>query len=182
MKAKKIYLVKNNKNVGISIGSNQALDVIHSKINPEVVCKIDNDAMFLTSGWLEKMMDLHKSNRMLILSPYIQGLRDAPGGAPREEYGMVKGEYLGLTRHIGGIVHFADARAYKDFRWSENDVLHGAQDLELSNYLRSKGYLHAYLENYYCSHGESGTEAQKLQYPSYFERRKIEKTKPYEGK
>lgn len=179
--AYKANITFNEDNKGISIASNQALDAMKSD-KPDIIVKVDNDAMFLTDGWLKRMVDLWKSNRMLVMSTYIQGLRENPGGAPREEYGMVKGEYLGLTRHIGGIVHFADARAYKDFRWSEKDVLHGAQDLELSNYLRAKGYTHGYLENFYCSHGESGTEAQKLQYPSYFERRKIEKTKPYEGK
>ena len=179
--AHKANITFNEDNKGISIASNQALDAMNEgRESPDIIVKVDNDAMFLTDGWLKRMVELWKSNRMLVMSTYIQGLKDNPGGAPREEYGMIKGEYLGLTRHIGGIVHFADARAYKDFRWSEKDVLHGAQDLELSNYLRSKGYLHAYLENFYTSHGESGTEAQKLQYPEYFERRKSEKTKPYE--
>ena len=174
-----VNLTLNEDNKGISIASNQALDAMQEGRNkPDIIVKIDNDALFLTDGWLKRMVDLWKSNRMLVMSPYIQGLKDNPGGAPREEYGMVKGEYLGLTRHIGGIVHFADARAYKNFRWSESDTLHGVQDLELSNYLRTKGYLHAYLENYYCEH-MYGTEGQHKMFPEYFEKRKLEKTISY---
>jgi glycosyltransferase involved in cell wall biosynthesis len=169
----------NEDNKGISIASNQALKEINGKF--DIVVKVDNDAFFLTKGWLKRMVDLWKANRMLVMSPYIQGLKDNPGGAPREDYGMVKGEYLGLTRHIGGIVHFVDANAYKDFRWDERSTLHGVQDLELSNYLRTRGYLHCYLENFYAEH-LLGTEGQHKAYPEYFERRKSEKQKAYGDK
>lgn len=171
----RISTKKYNKNHGISIASNFALDRLKEY---DIIVKVDNDALFLTKGWLKKMVDIWKSNRMIVMSPYIQGLKDNPGGAIREEYGMVKGEYLGLTRHIGGIVHFADAKAYKNFRWDESATLHGVQDLELSNYLRLSGYLHAYLENFYCEH-MYGTEGQHKMYPEYFERRRKEKTEAY---
>lgn len=159
-------------NMGISIASNYAIKELKDF---DIIVKVDNDAIFLTKGWLKRMVELWKSNRMLVMSPYVQGLKDNPGGAPRQEYGMVKGEYLGLTRHIGGIVHFADSRAYREFKWDEKDTLHGVQDLELSNYLNKQGYLHAYLENYFVTHGPSGTDQQKKDYPEYFERRILEK-------
>jgi glycosyltransferase involved in cell wall biosynthesis len=160
------------KNHGISIASNYAIDSLK---DCDIIVKVDNDALFLTKGWLKRMVELWKSNRMLIMSPYIQGLKDNPGGAPRQDYGMIKGEYLGLTRHIGGIVHFADARAYRDFRWSKDDTLHGMQDLELSNYLNKSGYLHAYMENFNVEH-MYGTEGQHKMYPDYFRKRSWEKS------
>lgn len=171
----KVSTKKYTKNHGISIASNYALDSLKDY---DIIVKVDNDALFLTKGWLKRMVDIWKSNRMMVLSCYIQGLKDNPGGAPRGDYGMVKGEYLGLTYHIGGICHFVDAKAYKDFRWNVKSPLHGMQDTELSLYLRKIGYQHAYLENFYCEHVD-GTLGQHNKFPDYFERRKSEKTKPY---
>ena len=173
----KANITFNEDNKGISIASNMLLDEIGK--SADIIVKVDPDAIFLTKGWLKRMVELWKANRMLVLSTYIQGLIQSAGGAPREDYGMIKGEYLGLTRHVGGIVHFVDAKAYKDFRWSPKDTLHGVQDLELSNYLRTKGYQHAYMENFYTSHGESGTQAMQDKYKEYFLRRKEEKQKSY---
>lgn len=167
----------NGENKGISVASNQALEYCKEY---DIIVKVDNDCLFLTDGWLAKMVEIWKSTRMLVMSPYIQGLRDNPGGAERMDYGQLKGELLGLTRHIGGICHFVDAKAYENFRWDEEGFLHGVQDLELSQYLESIGYKHAYLENYFCEHYE-GTDGQHARYPQYFERRKTEKRTRYEG-
>lgn len=163
------------KNHGISIASNFAVNNLKDY---DIIVKVDNDCLFLTKGWLKRMVDLWKSNRMLVMSCYIQGLKDNPGGAPRGDYGMVKGEYLGLTYHIGGICHFVDKHAYDKFRWDEKSPLHGLQDLELSQYLKKQGYQHCYLENYYAEHID-GTEGQHKKFADYFERRKAEKTIPY---
>lgn len=168
----------NGENRGISVASNQALELIVG--NYDIVVKVDNDCLFLSDNWLARMVELWKANHMLVLSPYVQGLKDNPGGAPRLTYGMVKNELLGLTRHIGGICHFADVGAYKDFRWDDDSFLHGVQDLELSHYLVEQGYQHAYLENYFVEHMD-GTEGQHKRYPAYFERRKVEKTTKYES-
>jgi len=86
---------------------------------------------------------------------------------------------IGVTRHLGGICHFVDAKVYKTFRWNEDSTLHGIQDLELSRYLVSMGYGMGYLENYFCEH-KDGTGGQEIKYKEYFERRKIEKTTKYD--
>lgn len=165
---------KDNK--GISIASNQALDDIGKDY--DIIMKVDNDCLFLTEGWLKKMVEIWETNHMLALSCYVQGLVDNPGGAPRLGYGTIKDELLGMTRHIGGICHFVSAKAYKDFRWDEDSPLHGVQDLELSHYLLNNGYQMGYLENYFCEHID-GTEGQHKRYPDYFERRKDEKVMSY---
>jgi GT2 family glycosyltransferase len=172
----KVNLKTYTKNHGISITSNYAIKQLKEY---DIIVKVDNDAIFLTKGWLKRMVELWKSNRMLVMSPYVQGLKDNPGGAPRGDYGIVKGEYLGLTYHIGGMVHFADSHAYDGFKWDETTFYHGEQDKELSIYLNSRGYQHCYLENFYASHGDGGTEAQFKHYPEYFERRKWEKSHRY---
>ena len=175
----KAHLIENKKNVGISKGSNQALDAIGDKF--DVIMKVDPDCLFITPNWLKTMVKIYKSNHKIALSCYIQGLKDNPGGAPREFYGYLfeEHEQLGFSKHLGGICHFVSARAYNDFRWDENSFLHGQQDLELSMYLNSRGYAMAYMENYFAEHYE-GKEGQHARYPKYFERRKIEKSTKYE--
>lgn len=186
------HLVLNLHNVGISHASNQALDaILESKTgdvtNPpirpyyDIIIKVDNDCLFLTDGWLKKMVEIWKSNHMMALSCYVQGLRDNPGGAPRIGYGKIKGELIGMTKHIGGICCFTDASAYEAFRFDEMMPKHGMQDLESSQNLIFKGFQMGYLENYYCSHGPQGTEQQQKDFPDYFERRQLEKTQRYEA-
>lgn len=136
--------------------------------------KVDNDCLFLTHEWLEKMVELWGANRRMALSPYVQGLRDNPGGAPRIGYGELCGELIGITRHLGGISHFVGADAYDLFRWDETQPLHGIQDLEFSNFLLKNGWQMGYLENYFVEHID-GTDGQAKRYPEYFERRKQEK-------
>lgn len=170
----------NGSNHGISRASNEALEDIGKGY--DIVMKVDNDAVFQTEGWLKRMVDLYKSNHRIVLSCYITGLKDNPGGAQRNGFGMLKGELIGMTRHLGGITHFVSADAYKEFRWPDDDMLHGFQDLYFSNYLLSQGYQMGYMENYYCSHGPMGTEGQYEDYKDYFERRKKEKTVAYDKK
>lgn len=172
--ATKVILNQDNK--GISIASNQALDMIGDDY--DIIMKVDNDCLFLTDGWLAKMVEIWETNHMLALSCYIQGLKDNPGGSPRIVYGTIKDELIGMTRHLGGICHFVSAKAYDDFRWDEDSPLHGVQDLEFSNYLLSQGYQMGYLENYFSEHFE-GTEGQHKRYPNYFEKRRDEKVMSY---
>jgi glycosyltransferase involved in cell wall biosynthesis len=167
------------KNVGISKASNMIIDLI-KKGDYQCVVKWDNDCIGLTKGWLTKMVDIWVSNRKIALSCYVQGLVDNPGGAIRLGYGTIKGELIGVTKHLGGICHFVDIHAYDDFRWEENAFLHGIQDMEMSQYLLFHGWSQGYLENFYVSHGPKGTAQQKKDYKEYFERRVHEKTVRYE--
>lgn len=173
--------IYNEKNRGISAASNQAIESIMNGegVKYDIIGKVDNDCFFLTEGWLAKIVDIWKVNHRIALSPYVQGLKGNPGGAQRLDYGVVKGEYLGLTRHLGGICHFVDASAYRDFRWDEQGFLHGVQDVEFSQYLLLKGFQMGYLENYFVEHYK-GTDGQHKDYPEYFERRKAEKTTRYQ--
>lgn len=166
-------------NVGISKASNKAIEEI-KKRDFDIIVKWDNDCIGLTEGWLAKMVDIWKSNHMFVLSCYVQGLNDNPGGVPRVGYGTVKGELLGVTTHLGGICHFADAHAYDEFRWDENSFLHGVQDMEISQWLKFHNYSMGYLENYFVSHGPHGSKLQKEDYPEYFQRRVKEKQTRYE--
>lgn len=172
----KVHLILNKDNKGIAIASNQAINAMND--NYDIIIKSDNDAYYKSDGWLETMVKIWRCNKMIALSCYIEGLRDNPGGAQRLMYGELKGEQIGVTRHLGGICHFVDARAYKNWRWDEGATLHFMSDLVFSNYLLSIGYGMGYLENWFCEH-KDGTAGQEVKYKDYFERRKLERTTSY---
>jgi glycosyltransferase involved in cell wall biosynthesis len=174
-------IILNPDNRGISIASNQALDLMGARFGRyRIIVKFDNDCICLSDDWLKKMVEIWSANHRLAMSPFVQGLKDSPGGAPRLAYGTICGELMGMTKHLGGICHFVDASGYKGFTWPEDEQLHGMQDLEFSQHLLFQGFQMGYLENYYVSHGPLGTEAQYQDYPEYFERRKQEKVTRYE--
>lgn len=175
------HITHQGENVGISIASNYCLDWIKETDKFDIIVKADNDCLFLSDGWLAKMVDLWNRNHRMAYSCYIQGLRDNPGGAPRIDYGTIGDELIGITKHLGGICHFVDAHGYDYFRWDESEALHGIQDMELSVHLLKEGYRMGYLESYFAEHYE-GTAGQEARYPEYFNRRKLEKVTKYEPK
>lgn len=168
----------NKENVGISKGSNQALDLIGDDYS--LIIKTDNDCEFLTDNWLKDIVDFYEKQRRFILSPRVEGLRDNPGGVPRTQYIYVGEHFLGLAPHLGGICCIAPSSIYEKFRWEEDDFLHGDQDYVFSQYAIKNGYMLAYLENIIVEHQE-GTILQQKKYPDYFEARKKQKTTRYKG-
>ena len=78
-KDKDVQLIINADNKGISVASNQAVDWAMDQ-KYDIIVKVDNDAIFKTKGWLNKMVRIWKGNRKLALSCYISGLEDNPGG------------------------------------------------------------------------------------------------------
>jgi len=146
----KARVIKNKKNIGISKASNQALDLIGDDY--DIIMKLDNDAEFMTDGWLEAIVDIWKINKMFVLSPRVEGLMDNPGGVPRSRYTYCGEYYLGVTIHLGGISVAAPKEAYEGFRWNEDDFLHGEQDIIFSNHVRKNKYTMAYIEEFAIEH------------------------------
>lgn len=171
-------MLRNAENVGISLGSNQAIDRI-MKEDYDIIIKYDPDCLSLTHGWIKEIVELYKRNMMMCLSPYPEGLRDNPGGAPRINYWKVNKHLIGITNHLGGFCHVAPSSVYKKFRWDDKQPLHGIQDLELSQWLNKNGYLMGYVEDLRVEHYE-GTDGQHKRYPEYFELRKKEKVTFYD--
>jgi len=166
-----------DKNVGISKGSNLAVEMILKKGDYDIIFKVDNDTIMKTEDWLERMVDLWQRNKMLALSPYIEGLRDNPGGAPRIAYTTIGKEYLGITQHLGGCFIGVRREAYENYRWKENSFLHGEQDLEFSRYLLDNRYMLAYVEGIKAEHN---TQKQEERFKDYFQQRKIARQTKYE--
>lgn len=160
------------KNIGISKGSNLALDTIGKDF--DYIIKIDNDCEVLTDDWLKRLLYIYQAHRKIILSPYVEGLIDNPGGAPRIMYKTVRDHFLGITSHIGGIFTMAHQSAYDGFRWDEDDFLHGMQDTVFCQEMQKRDFLIAYVEDIRCAHIDS-TDGQKKKYPEYFTLRRKEK-------
>lgn len=176
VEAGNIVVVYNEKNAGITGASNQALDMIRDVIgNPtQIIIKVDNDCEFMTKNWLEDLVELWMRNHRLYMSPYPEGLVSNPGGAPRTGVGYIDRFMVEITKHIGGLLSFSDARLYKDFRWSDQ-FLHGNQDSEISRYATAHGFMPCYISKHRIMHMDT-TAGQQAKFPDYFERRKKEKT------
>jgi len=169
------YYSGSSENKGLSFASNYLLDkAIEYGKNYDIIIKADNDCEFRTIGWLEIQIDLWKRNHMLYMSPYVEGLVDNPGGAPRVGQSFIGPYYVEVTAHIGGICAMVDAKAYKHFRWKD-EWMHGNQDREASVEFGKMGYMPMYVPMHRVMHMDS-TEGQKAKYPDYFERRKLEKS------
>lgn len=177
-------VIFNEKNVGISKASNQALEAIGKDY--DIIIKVDNDCAFLTENWLKRIVDIFRCTGKGVMSPYVGGLMENPGGVPRKRidnpeqtpFGHIGDEFIGFVPHLGGICIAAPAAAYEGFRWKDNDFYHGIQDLEFSQNCLRKGLLLFYLENVKVEHQDS-TSGQEERFPDYFERRKKEKITKY---
>lgn len=171
-------LILNPENVGISKGSNQALDAIGDGY--DVIVKIDNDCELQTEGLVAAIAMIFERNRRLIISPNVEGLIDNAGGVPRVGHAQMGPFLLGFVEHLGGISCAAPAEMYKIFRWKDEDFLHGMQDTIFSQAARQIGYTMAYLEDQRVMHIDS-TYGQKEKFPEYFEKRKEEKITKYKA-
>ena len=161
-----------DSNVGIAKGWNDAIDLIKQHGEYDLVIKIDNDAEMLSENWLKDMVSIYERNVNVILSPYVEGLEDSPGGVLRQRggqdpYVMINDKVLGFVPYLGGIVWAAPMRLYKDFKFPEG--IQGNKDYFISQYAVGLGYHLFYMEELRVSHIE-GTKGQKEKYPEYFKR------------
>lgn len=181
-----VKLSKENK--GLTHASNACIDWITNTTDTkkkkttksvvphdyQIIGKVDNDVEFLTQSWLEDFVDMWKKNHRLYMGPYPEGLVDHPGGPWRLGFATIGGEYVELTDHLSGLCAFIDAKAYKNFRWTDK-FLHGQQDGEASQAFVAQGYSPVILPRHRVQHMDT-TAGQQEKYPEYFERRKKEKT------
>ena len=172
-----VQIKLNEKNVGISEGSNQALDMIGDEY--DLIMKVDNDCEFITNDWLKDFVEVFEAQSKAVISPRVEGLRDSPGGVPRTQYIYIGEEVFGIAPHLGGISVIAPADIYKKFRWETNDFLHGEQDYTFSQFAIKNGYLLLYSEAHIVEH-MYGTEGQEKRDPDYWTKRKVEKVTKYE--
>lgn len=169
-----VILLRSEENLGISRGTNYVLDNIAKNLRPDVIVKFDNDCVILDDGCLDLCIAEVVQEDQLVLSPYVEGLVQNKGGAPRVAHDVGRG--IGFTEHIGGIVTVASWRAWVDFMKLGGHAvpapLHGNQDSEFSSKLRSVGYVFGYKEDVRVLHAD---RAEDSEYPEYHVLRKKEK-------
>lgn len=167
----KLFIEENKENVGLAAGWNQAIDFIRKTGEYDIIIKVDNDAQMLTEGWLKAMVDLFERNTTLVLSPYVEGLENSPGGVMRQRlsgdspYFLINDMVLGTVPNLGGICFAHVIDLVKD--WKFDTSFEGNKDYLLSRYARSIGYSLFYMEEYRIWHID-GTSGQHEKYPEYF--------------
>lgn len=187
----KVFYHRNEKNVGIAKAWNQAADLIAGKMaapqrtDYDILIKIDNDCEMMSEGWLKEMIEIFERNRMVVLSPYVEGLEDSPGGVLRQRSGkdpyvLINDRVLGVVPNLGGICFAAPRELYKDFRFEASSFYAGNKDYMLSIYARQNGYTLFYMEELRCYHID-GTLGQQKRYPDYFAEKKELDAKKYDA-
>jgi glycosyltransferase involved in cell wall biosynthesis len=165
----KCTLIEEEKNIGIAKGWMKLVDRV--KKDYQIVIKIDNDCEMMTNNWLKDMIEVFESNKRVILSPYIEGLDNSPGGVIRSRpdgkspYVLITDRVMGMVPNLGGIVFASPVELYEGFSFPED--LEGNKDYYLSQYARSLGYNLLYMEEYRAAHIDS-TAGQHAKYPEYF--------------
>src|SRR3990167_2772886 len=163
-KIAKENLILNAGNKGVPIAYNQALEKIRGKY--DIVVFTDNDCEFIQAKWLEAMLDVYLRNKRFAMSPYVEGLRDNPGGAPRIDYTTIGEHTIGYAMHMGQICMFVPMKALEDWQFDANSFKHGAQSFQLKKVLQERGYVLAYLEDVKVKHSDT-TGGQEKKYPQY---------------
>lgn len=171
------HVILNRKNLGISKASNQALDVITYMGGYEYIIKVDNDCDFIDPNWLDGLLDV-ELEKPGIYSPYVGGLRENKGGAPRIGLENIANHPVGITRVLGGICTIAPAYLFKTFRFTEKGkpYIWGA----MAELCEKSGLPCGYVEDVSVEHMDT-TDGQEAKYPKYFIKRKEERTTIYAG-
>lgn len=184
LKTQNCKVIENPKNVGIARGWNQAIDLIKKSGDFQIIIKCDNDAEMMSENWLTILVELFDRNRKLILSPYVEGLEDSPGGVLRQRmsegspYVLINDRVLGMVPFLGGICWAAPIELYDDFRFDEKQFIAGNKDYLISQYANQQGYKCFYVEELRLWH-ILGTKGQKEKNPEYF--KEIEKARKTKG-
>jgi len=159
------------QNVGLAKGWNAIVDFIKAEGEYDIIIKVDNDAEMFSQDWLAKMVGVFERNRKVILSPYVEGLENSPGGVLRQRasgespYMMINDRVLGLVPNLGGIVFATPIEIWKD--WKFDEAYEGNKDYIFSQFAKKHGYSLFYMEELRVWHID-GTTGQHRKFPEYF--------------
>jgi len=182
-----------NENVGVPYGYNRVMDYINldrKKGRPDIVVLTDNDVEFKSDDWLKDIVDLMQITSRIVVSPYVEGLRDNPGGAKRTgiktsdgreivpRNGYMGKHYMGFVTFMGNIVQAMPAKFWESFRLKEDTFKHGTQSFQISDEAMKQGYVLGYMENVKVEHMDT-TAGQEKADPEYAELTAKMKTKKY---
>jgi len=159
-------VIYNPENVGISKASNQALEEIFRE-RYDLIIKFDNDCEVVSENILEKIIEIFKDRKKLILSPNVEGIDNQP---KRGRYEEIAGHSIGMTAVVGGLFHIVPAEIYQQYRYPENLPKAKGQDELFCSWVKATGYKVGYIEDLTVNHYMT-TGGQYKHNPGYFERK-----------
>jgi glycosyltransferase involved in cell wall biosynthesis len=177
--ASRLQVAFANRNLGISVASNIALEVIGNRSplhRPDLIVKMDNDCMIKSPDLLRRVVECFQASEQRILgpafllSPAVIGINKQPQVARHTRLGEYQ---INLTAIVGGLFHVLPATAYLHYRYPENLPYAKGQDDALCNYWKQQGGEVGYIDALMVEHMD-GTDAQAEKYPEYFQRKWLE--------
>jgi GT2 family glycosyltransferase len=161
------------ENVGISRGSNIALDAIFLA-GYDLIMKMDNDCLVQSDNILGQLVeifsDVKEFQNEFVLSPKVDGIRNQP---ERGRYVQLGGRRIGLTAIVGGLFHVVPAKVYRQYRYPEKLPRGAGQDDDFCDWVKQRGCEVGYIEGLVVEHMET-TDGQYKMFPDYFQRKDSE--------
>ena len=171
-----VIIILNKENMGISVGSNQALDEMRGN-DYDLIFKMDNDCEVLFEGIIERIVRIYQSLPDLsgeyMLSPKVEGIINQPIRARKT---MIDDCTIGVTGMVGGLFHVMRGPVYQRYRFDHSLPKASGQDEGVCGWFRKQGGTCGYIENIRVAHYET-TTGQAKRYPEYFQRKWKEEKK-----
>ena len=168
---KKIILLP--ENIGISKGSNLALQAIYKAGQYDLIIKMDNDCEVVSDNILGQIAEIYTDafnqefNCQFILSPRVEGISRQP---KRDGGTQLAGRTVGYTSIVGGLFHIVPTKVYKKYTYPETLPKAWGQDDHFCHWAKKTGCKVGYIEGLVVNHFET-TDGQARRFPEYFERK-----------
>lgn len=165
-------IIYNSENQGISIASNQALNMILFEPNKyQLIIKMDNDCEVESEGIIHQIVEMYQSlgefSPKYILSPYVNGINNQP---TRGRFDQIAGRRIGMTGIVGGLFHIVPASVYAVYKFPDTLPKAKGQDDHFCHWFKTNGGELGYIEGLFVCHMD-GTDKQAQVYPEYFKRK-----------
>jgi glycosyltransferase involved in cell wall biosynthesis len=161
-------------------GAGEANNRLIKECSGEILCKLDDDALPYGDDYFKHIKEIYKiTEGKCIYSPYPVGLINNPGGVPSKEHYLLYSKntdtYYTFRKvfHIGGFARVMPSSIAKSFVWpyDYSPSNSGREDVNFSEYCKSKNINMFYLENAIIVEHLESTLGQKERYKSYFNER-----------
>jgi glycosyltransferase involved in cell wall biosynthesis len=169
-------ILLNDKNYGISEGSNEALGMIYveemkNHCRYDLIIKMDNDCEVVTPNILAIIASIYESlensEKKYILSPRVYGINNQPARGGNE---IINGHKIGLTAIVGGLFHIVPREVYGLYQYPLNTPKARGQDDDFCAWAKRMEYEVGYIEDIAVNHFET-TNGQAQRFPDYFKRK-----------
>lgn len=169
-------LIFSPDNKGLWQGINTILTETKFFEGYDLVLKLDNDVEFPHNNWLKDLVDTYKKlGSNWIISPFVEGVCNGAGGAPRLEMCIENGITIGKSAHVGGICLLTSADNYSEMM--PNLALASGWDYWFCTHFHGAV---GYIEDIHVKHMDS-SEGQEKNKPEYYTRKKKESKIVYKG-